>query len=327
MKRYLAAVGAAFAMLILILDAKTALAGAIEGVNLCIQVLIPSLFPFLVLSAIVTSSLLGTGLPILKPVGSLCGIPKGGESLLAAGLLGGYPVGAKNVTDAYKSGGLHRQDAQRMLGFCNQAGPAFIFGLLGQQFDRISTVWLLWGIHIVSALAVGALTRKDASTRCIQNSASTQQVMVNSLKAMATICGWVILFRILTVFLERWFLWRFPTAIRVLLTGLLELTCGCVQLSQLEHPGIRFLIASVLLSLGGCCVLLQTASVSAPLGIKDFIKGKLLQCALSVIVSCVILQMRYGFQYAYLWLILPSICLVLLAKRKNSSRKNAAVHV
>ena len=42
----LACTAAALGMLVLILDSKTALAGAREGIDLCIRTVIPSLFPF-----------------------------------------------------------------------------------------------------------------------------------------------------------------------------------------------------------------------------------------------------------------------------------------
>ena len=114
-RRILPGVVAALGMLILILDTKTALWGATQGIDLCIRSVIPSLFPFFLLSGILVKSLMGAKLPLLRPVGRLLGIPKGAEALLISGFLGGYPVGAKCIRDAWNRGGISKQDAERML--------------------------------------------------------------------------------------------------------------------------------------------------------------------------------------------------------------------
>ena len=83
---------AALAMLMIILDTKTAIQGSREGIRLCLQTVIPALFPFFILSGIVNNFLWGKHLPLLHPLAALCKIPKGSESLLVLGLIGGYPV-------------------------------------------------------------------------------------------------------------------------------------------------------------------------------------------------------------------------------------------
>ena len=99
-RRLLTGIGGCIGLLVLILDAKTALQGARQGVELCLKTVIPSLFPFFVLSILLTSSLLGSRIPLLRPLGRLCGVPKGAESLLIPAFLGGYPVGAQSVPEA-----------------------------------------------------------------------------------------------------------------------------------------------------------------------------------------------------------------------------------
>ena len=81
-------------MLALILDGRTAIDGARQGIELCLRTVIPSLFPFFVLSILLTSSLLGSSLAVLRPLGRLFGMPDGAESLLIPAFLGGYPVAA-----------------------------------------------------------------------------------------------------------------------------------------------------------------------------------------------------------------------------------------
>ena len=142
-------------MLVLIIDSQTALNGAKDGIALCINTIIPSLFPFIVLTIMCNSMLLGKNIGILRLIGKCCGVPKGAESLLLLGIIGGYPIGAQSIYQAFQTGQVKRSDARHMLGFCNNAGPAFIFGMVSSLFSAPVVAWMIWVIHILSALLVG----------------------------------------------------------------------------------------------------------------------------------------------------------------------------
>lgn len=287
-KLLLRCIGAFVGMLVLILDSRTAMDGAQEAIALCVQSVIPSLFPFLILAGILTPSLISLNTPLLRPLGRLVGIPSGAEGILLTGLLGGYPVGAQMVTKAWEDRHLSREDAGRMLSFCNNCGPAFLFGILGVKFPEMWMVWVIWGIHILSAILVGILLPGKSKKSCrpaAEQSFSITQAMKAAVKTMGFICGWVILFRIILAFLDRWVLWLLPTDLRVFVYGLLELTNGCCCLETVSNTGLRFILCSVLLSFGGVCVLMQTASVTGKLGLGRYWTGKILQTLISCICS------------------------------------------
>ena len=50
----------AISMLILILDPNTAVRSASDAIQLCLKTVVPSLFPFFVLSSMLTSALVGS---------------------------------------------------------------------------------------------------------------------------------------------------------------------------------------------------------------------------------------------------------------------------
>ncbi len=284
------------AMVLLILDAKCALSSAREGVDLCISTVIPSLFPFFILSAFINASLLGTGSSFLRPLSKLCNIPHGAEPLLLVGLLGGYPVGAKNIQASYANGQLSKTDSMRMLSFCNNAGPAFIFGFLSPLFENKSILFLLWGIHVLSAVLTSLILPSVPSGICKTRPAKAPSVvsaMDSALKSTALVCGWVIVFRVIIGFLSRWFLWLLPKAAQVVISGILELTNGCVLLGEVSSPALRFVLAELFLSFGGLCVLMQTSAVCAPLPIGSYIKGKLIQTTISLLLSLAVLPAMF----------------------------------
>ncbi len=324
--RITAAILSALGMAALILDSKTALYGAAEGIDICIRTVIPSLLPFFVLSILLTNAVTGITVSFLSPIRKLCGIPEGGESLLLIGLLGGYPVGAQSIAEAYSSGGLTQKDAHRMLGFCSNAGPAFIFGIAGGLFSSRNTVLILWCIHIMSALAVGAILPDRQTGQCSICSAqqcTLSKALSKALGIMAGVCGWIVLFRILIGFLDRWVLWILPQSARLLLTGVLELANGCHGLLQAQSEAQRLILCAVILGLGGICVGMQTVSVTGKLGTGWYFPGKLLQGLISLVLSVLASHFLFGpFSGKVLLAVLIStsglLLLILLALRKKT---------
>lgn len=313
-------------MLILILDAETALKSAMDGIHLCFASVAPALFPFLVLSIYLTGNLSGTQIPGMKYLGKLCRIPPGSEGILLTGLLGGYPVGAQAVRQAYDAGGLSRQEARRMLGFCSNAGPAFIFGILSPLFIDLRTTWFLWLIHIVSAILTGIFlpggyTGSDRK-QTAQNLSFPDSVH-RAIRVMASICGWVVVFRILIGFLDRWVFWLLSSELKTILSGLLELTNGCLILRTIDTEPLRFLIASIVLSFGGLCVGMQTVSVTGTLGTGLYFPGKLLQTMVSILLCTFTMPVLYPgntvWDITILTVIAISLLLFCLHLRKNNS--------
>ena len=60
-----------------------------------------------------------------------------------------------------------------------------------------------------------------------------------SLKIMANVCGWIILFRILIAFMTRWVLWLLPVPAQVAITGILELSNGCCALDKISNEELK----------------------------------------------------------------------------------------
>jgi len=311
-------IAAAIGMLILIFDSTRALEGARDGLELCIKSVIPSLFPFFVLSALLTNSSSKKNAFPFRLFGKVLGIPENAQSLLIPAFLGGYPVGAKCVSNLYQRKQIYRKEAARLIAFCNNAGPAFLFGLVSVFFPEKSMIWMLWFIHIVSAALTAVTIPIEKAEHPIQNCEDVVQgtsIIWPAVKAMCLVCCWVILFRIVIVFLDAWFLWMLPEWLQSLLVGVLELTNGCLALMQIQNVQQRFIICSCILAFGGICVMFQTASVTHGLPIRYYLKGKLIQTVFSFLLSSAIMMER-GLIFA-VWI---PIILFLFGKKKNRYR-------
>lgn len=285
LKRILHGILPGLGVLLLVLDSRTALKSATDGIDLCIRSIIPSIFPFLVLSGMLVAALSGIRFGRL---GRLLGIPAGCEGLFALGLLGGYPTGAREVANAWKQGAFSTDDARRMIAFCNNAGPSFLFGILGSVFQEKWMLWLLWAIHILSAVCVGILlpkTGRPATRHYIIEAPTMTDALKHAVATMGYICGWVIFFRMVIGFADRWVLWAAPTSLRVGIYGLFELANGCCSLSLLPTDTQRLVFCSGMLAFGGLCVTMQTASVVGKLGMGIYLPAKILQACISMMLS------------------------------------------
>lgn len=321
---------------VLILDTRTSLQGAQEGITLCLSVIVPSLFPFVFLAGMLPSRLLGIRIPAFRGMRRICGIPDGSESLLLLGFLGGYPLGASIITDAYRQGSISRATASRMLGFCSNAGPSFLFGMVAPLFPDRKIVWALWLIHILSALLVSVLLPGKSKESCvlIKNSPITvAQALETSLKTMTNICGWVVIFRVLLSVLDSWLLWLLPKESQAVIYGLLELSNGIIALQQLPNYAARFITCSGILAFGGLCVYMQTESVTMGLGTGLYFPGKVLQCLFSILLSLLIqlllfpAEQRIHLPSAFYILVLVGVSIFSLffVKKKSSSISGANI--
>ena len=124
------------------------------------DVLIPSLFPFFVLSSL----LISTGLAGLcaRPLESfmrpLFGVGGAGAAALSLGLIGGYPVGARTVAQLVQRRECSQTEARRLSLFCNNCGPAFFIGAAGVGvFGAKEAGFLLLGANLTAAVLLGIL--------------------------------------------------------------------------------------------------------------------------------------------------------------------------
>lgn len=307
---------AAIGMMLLIFNSKLAAEGAQAGIELCIKTVIPSLFPFFLLSIILTNALDIPDSYLMRAVTTKLGIPRAAAPIVIPAVLGGYPVGAKCIYDLFKRKQISAKEAERLLAFCSNAGPSFLFGMVAVFFSQKRTVWFLWAIHILSAALTAAIIPKTNN----ENSFSVPQKIENkkdavsaAAAAMVSVCCWVILFRVILIFLDQWFFCFFPAWLKVLIVGMLELTNGCCLLSLISDAKLRFILCGCMLSFGGMCVLFQTKSVIHELPISSYVTGKLIQTVFSFLLSCAVVS-----DIGYLFASIAVVLYIILRKNKIS---------
>jgi len=301
-----------------------------EAIRLCLDVIIPSLFPFLVAVGI----LVRLGLPrymsrnlspLMRP---LFNIPGSGALALIMGLISGYPLGAKIARELYESGDCTKYEAERMLAFCNNSGPLFIVGAVGAGMLFSPGIGhILYISHVLSAILVGMLFkfyRRGGEPLLLPTNSITVRKKLDSgivgsigdaiqsaLFSMAKICGFVVLFAAIVAALP-----NFGGDIaNASVAGIFEITEGILRFAAISSmpQSLKLAIISFVLSFSGFSVMAQVAAIVKPIGLsmKPYVIGKLLAGLISAgitYVVCMILSMnlelsaqvfapRYEFRY------------------------------
>lgn len=290
-KRMWQALGLLGVMALLLVRSAVAGEAVRRGLTLCARSIIPALFPYFVVSGLFTSLGFaeGVGRRLAPVTEHLFGVGGAGASALFLGLLGGYPVGGRTAGQLYRAGRLEKDEAQRLLAFCNNAGPSFILGVVGLGcFQSLRAGVLLYVIHALSAVLVGVLQKKKgrprrSAPRPLSPPEKILPAFIRSVQdsagAMVRICGFVVFALVVQALLAELTGITHPAAL-----GFIELTGGVVRLGSSPSD---FVWAATLLGWGGLSVHGQTAAVLAGTGLRmdRYFLGKLLQAAVSAVLA------------------------------------------
>ena len=147
----------------LVIFSKSNLTAAKNGLTLWATCVVPSLFPFFVITNLLshTKVVSFTGKLLDKFMRPLFNVPGIGGFVFVMGLISGYPVGAKVVSDFRQEGLVTKDEGERMLAFTNNSGPLFIISSVGiSLFGDTTTGLLLLCTHILACITVGIILGK-----------------------------------------------------------------------------------------------------------------------------------------------------------------------
>ncbi len=107
--------------------------GVAEGLSYAAKYLIPSLFPFMVISSFTMySGAYRTIGKLFSPfISRLFRLPKATSAAIILSFVGGFPIGAKCTAMLYSSGQINEKQANQMMTFCVSSGPAFLITAVG----------------------------------------------------------------------------------------------------------------------------------------------------------------------------------------------------
>ena len=300
MKKLFPYIFVAIVTLLMLFEPEASIASAKASLILCADVIVPSLFPFFVCSGLLVHSGLCRSLahflePVMKPVFNVSGC---GAIAFVLGILSGYPQGAITTCNLYQSGYISKSEAERLLAFCNNAGPLFVLSAVGvATYSSPKIGVILYISHIISSVLVGVLFRfykkqsHNAPKYSINQSdlpfsEAFSNVLRDSVSNILTVCGAIVFFGTFGGLIGQ-FLPENPL-LKGLFSGVLELSRGNSVISSLQLPLVPKLVLSAFsVGFAGCCVHLQVAAITSRhhLSLAPYLLGKLLHGVFSAAIT------------------------------------------
>lgn len=275
--------------------------GVSKGVELSLGTLIPSMFPFMLLSTFTVNSGILERLSFLsdKLTQKLFRLPGVCAAVILFSMTGGLPIGPKMTADLYARGYITLSQGQRMLFFCMNPGPAFVITAVGYYMLGSERSGLILYVSVLlSSVIIGILSSfvwgdgtefiKALSDKREKYSlqSALQDALVQSGRNMLTVCGWVIIFSCLTELVS---VLPLGQGGKDFVCAVLEMTNGCDVLSG-SYPVP--LIAGVI-GFGGICAHMQVMSsvMKLKLKLKYFICARILNGGLAVLIAMLLLEL------------------------------------
>ncbi len=275
-----------------------ALSAAQKGISLWASSVLPALLPFFICANFMTA----LGLPAYigkifeRPFQKLFGAPGVAAFVFSVSITSGYPMGAKLIGDFGRSKTVTQNEAKRMLTFCSTSGPLFMLGAVGAGMLASPAAGAVIALsHYLGALLNGLLFRlfssgkstsfsktenktvHSAFNRPILPKGSLLDIFTNSLltsfRALGIICGYIVLFMLITEFIQFSGILNFLSAdySKGVINGLLEMTVGCSNIAGSSDLSLLYqcIFCSFLISFGGLSVYAQSMSMLSGLSISS----------------------------------------------------------
>ena len=283
--------GTVFMGVCLCLRSNAALGAAKDALVLCAERVIPGLFPFFVLSSFwVRIGFMQTVGRLMAPVSEkLFCVSGSGAVAFVMGLLCGYPTGAKVVTELYENGQMEKQEAEKLLPFCNNSGPLFVMGVVGSMLPQKHAGLYLYGVHVLSAFAVGMIfscfnsektEEKTVFCHTVSGRNAFAESVTDSVKTVLEVCGYIVIFSVIRRLL-------LPEN-SLFFAGISEVTAGTYALSVSDMPeNMKIIALSAAVGFGGFCVFLQVWGIVSRTGIRIryYAVGKVLQALIGTVIA------------------------------------------
>ena len=266
-------------MLLLFFKRPTETAEWVErGLSVCTQRLIPSLFPFMVVSALLLSSGVGEwlGKIFAKPFGALFGVGSQGAAALLLGWLCGFPIGARSASSLYRDGKISDAEFERIVCISGTPSPAFLINVAGASMlgDRKKGV-ALYIICLLSCVTVGIFMKRicgagreyEAPSRNTRKIGSIAQIftraVTDSTTGMLCVCGFVVFFSAFVGALDGYITSVIgKTAAADAVFGFFEITVGLSRItSSSMSAGVVFVMCAMASAWSGLSVHLQVISL------------------------------------------------------------------
>lgn len=245
---------------------------AFTGLTLWFQKMIPSLFPFMILSGIMVRMNL-TGYfgivlsPILKP---LFKVSKEGAYCIIMGFLCGFPMGARVISDLYANAKITKSEADYLLSFCNNIGPIYFTGFVLPTLGldaKFIYIFGMYGLPLIYGMILSGLPRKKTIIEYDNTVSVKKEEVINkdksflvhldgaiqsAIESITKLGGYMVLFNLLNLIPAM----ILPQKSLIFCNIILEITGGISRTGKASP-----LMILIMLPFGGFSCIAQTYSI------------------------------------------------------------------
>lgn len=283
-----------FILFLILRNSEAAIGFVSNGLRLCAGTVIPSLFPFLVISELLVVS--GTGEMIGRllsgPFRKIFRVSGIGFTVFFLGAVCGFPVGARTAVSYYDRGLLSKRETERLLMFSNNPSSAFLVSAIGVSLFGSQLIGcVLFGVTLFSSTIVGFFGKflyrdsvKNEERPVLHMPKTGIGIFTNAVTgaadSMVHVCAYVIFFAALTGTLK--LLLETIGAneyISAFVTGLFELTSGVSDAAAIPDRGNALILTALFSGWSGLSVHMQILSITDGRGLcyRPYFIAKLIQ--------------------------------------------------
>ena len=159
-----------------------------NGINIWVNILIPSLLPFIIGANLIVSikvvDIIGA---LINPITQFIFNVSGKSALVfVISAISGYPVGARLASDLRLNKDISTFEGQRLVSFCSTSGPLFIIGAVAVgMLNNASLGYLMLICHYLGAISVGLIYRNYGKEKRSKHHES----IVNNIKNLLNSSG------------------------------------------------------------------------------------------------------------------------------------------
>ena len=300
------------AITIFIINPKDCMQATTKGLHIWLINVVPALFPFFVLTRIITA-LNQTSISALDKFTFKFFHTNNAGLVYFLSILSGYPVGAKLISNYYEKGLIDKSNAKKMFRFCSTSGPMFIIGAVGiGVFGSAKAGYVLLIGHIIGSFLNGLIYRGksiDGSSYQPQISkTSINEIMFDSINSILLVGGYIVLSSIVIQMLQITNILPMISGLicKILpvsqdlvsgvISGIIEITNGLVILGTVNISlTLKLALSAFIIAFSGLCIMMQSVTFLDKIGLKtkEMVVPKLTQAILSSIITYLLAILVY----------------------------------
>lgn len=246
--------------------------GMEKGIGFCLEVLIPSLFFFMVIASYIVQS--GICEILCRPLRGLSEklfrLPYEAMAVIILSLIGGYPVGASCAITMAKEGRLSASQAAKVAYIAVAAGPGFLINFVGSALmGNPYAGYVLLGAQIIAVLLTGVIVGRTVKSEPLGYSSARHtgsgnllvSAVQNASRSAFGMCAMVVIFCALSEVADA----VIPVKeICDIASAMLEITNGCNR----TCGTVPLYVTAFFVGFGGLSVHFQIFSIVGTLPVK-----------------------------------------------------------